>query len=138
MRTATFVCLAMVLPALAGCGRDRAPAAAPPPPRAQVLRDVPVYPGSMAMDTTGTLDAEQRRFAVAARFDSVTAFYRGRLPALRWQFMGGRSDSTQLDMLAQRGDTNLWLHIEKAGEHSSQYTLIASVVRKAEPADSGR
>ena len=138
MRTATFACLAMVLPVLAACGRDRAPEAPPPPPRAQVLRDVPVYPGSIAMDTTGTVDAEQRRFAVAARYDSVTEFYRRRLPALRWQFMGGRQDSTQLDMLAQRGDTNLWLHVEKIGSRSSQYSLIATGVRPAERADSGR
>jgi len=138
MRSATLACLALALAAVPACRQEHAPSVVAPP-RARVLREIPVFPASTVVDTTGAVDAEQLRFAVRASFDSVTAFYHARLPALRWQFMGGHEDSVQADMLAQRGDTSLWLHIRNAGSRGTEYTLIGSVVRAgAAHADSSR
>jgi hypothetical protein len=139
MRTATHAILALAVLALPSCRGREQHAPLPTPPRAQVLKDVPKYPRSLLFDTTGSVAAEQQRYTVQARFDSVTAFFRERLPALGWQFMGGTDDSMRLDVLAQRGDTSLWLHVERLGSLASQYTLIGSVVRQRSPRpDSGR
>jgi len=141
MRHANLAALALALLALGACGRDRVPATPPPPPpaRAQVVRDVPKVARSVLVDTTGAADAEQVRYSVSAPFDSVTAFYRTTLPAQGWMIMGDQSDSAQLDLYAQRGDTALWVHVGKVSATATEYRLIGSVSKgRRAPADTGR
>lgn len=111
---------------------DRTP---PPPPRAEILKDVPTVPGSTLRDTTGSQDAERRTWRVQVVLDSVRAFYRDTLPRLGWSLMSEQGDTALYNMYARRGGTTLWVRAEIAplppnvrilSGGFTIYTLIAS------------
>ncbi len=130
MQIARFpaVLLAALALGLCGCKGREAVSAAPAPPRAQILREVPVAFPSSLRDTTGTSDAERRTYVTVAPFDSTAAFYRTRLPRLGWELLSDRTDrpAGKIDLYARNGNWTLWVHIEKQAELTTEYTLIAS------------
>jgi len=113
--------------ALSAC-RAREPEKAPHPPRAAVLRDVPPAAYSVLKDTTGTSEAEQWTFTTTLPFDTTGVFYRRMLPELGWQVMSDRADrpAGTLDFMAKKGTQNLWIHLDRAADGTTRYTLIGA------------
>jgi hypothetical protein len=113
--------------ALAGC-RGREAAQAPRTPRATILKEIPPTAHSVLRDTSGTPDAEQWTYFAAMPADTAASFYRAMLPVLGWRLLSDRSDrpAGKIDLYARRGAVNLWVHIEKQAEGTTNYTLIAA------------
>lgn len=119
--------LTLVL-AVAAC-RGREPAPAPHAPRASVLKDIPPAAYSVLKDTTGTSEAEQWAFTTTLPFDTAAAFYRRMLPELGWQVMSDRPDVSAgtIDLMAKQRVKTVWIHLERAADGSTRYTLIGAV-----------
>jgi hypothetical protein len=115
--------------ASAGCERrtDEQPAV-PFAPRVEVLKDVPLALPARLTDTVGTSEVEKRTYLAQAPLDSVVGFYRTRLPRLGWRVVSDRIDAPvgKVDLYARKAGKTLWVHIERRGAQSTEYTLIGN------------
>jgi len=117
--------LALPIMLLAACGKE----APEPPKRVDVLIVTPKVPNSILVDTTGTEDTERAIFVIPVSGDSVARYYRAILGNWGWELENDRSSGDLIDLVARkgpRGNSTLWIHIERQDTLSARYTLIAS------------
>jgi hypothetical protein len=122
----TIFGFAVFAAAAAGCARPDS-AATRAAVRPHYLADVPVIPGSVVLDTTGTPDADHAVLRTLAPMDSVVAFYRRALPAHGWHIVADMADAAHASLYATRDDKPLWIQIRNAGSMSEVNLTAAGV-----------
>ena len=124
----TVLCALSALSLLAGCRTEGGEVpAAKAPPRPEYLATVPRLDRSMIRDTTGSEDAAKLQLIAQVSFDSVLGFYRTRLPNDGWRVVADQADTAAATLMAQRGDTLLWVQVKRLGRYVTEYTLISGI-----------
>ena len=94
------------------------------PNRPQIIEELPVVPGAILRDTTGTAESERREYFVGASLDSVSRFYRGSLTAAGWREVNFLGDSTVFDLHMQKDSQSLWIHANPGGPQFRNLTIF--------------
>jgi len=115
MRARTLSLLAVAV-AAAACARG--PKKAPVAQRPNWMFDVPYLAQSVLLDTTGTPDAQHIVINSPAPIDSVTSYYRHRLPPMGWVVLGDTHDSAQATLYLERSGMPMWIQIQAQGPRS--------------------
>lgn len=126
MRSTVIPALLLALCAAACEGgtpdQDQAPS---PRGRARVIHDIPVRPGAIIVDTTGTVEAERATYRTPEAFDTVTNYYKQLLPRLGYQILNQRGDSAILDLYSRKERRDLWMHFERR-PIGTEWTVLGS------------
>ncbi len=118
--------VALTALALTACG-EREPEQQRP--NVNVLQQVPIFPLSVLISTSGTREALQTTFVSGYPKDTVAAWYRRGLHSAGWRIVGDVEDPAgQITLHAERDGPPLWIIIEnRVSPPGARYTLIGAV-----------
>jgi hypothetical protein len=114
---------------LAGCGDEARERESVPEPPVEALRGAPLFPLSIEVTHTGTAEALEAEFHVAAAPDTVASWYRRTLLNGGWRIVGDiRAPDGAITIHAQRDGPPLWIIIrQREGGRGTEYRLIGAL-----------
>lgn len=98
------------------------------PNRSRVLALVPVFPGAVLTDTTGSPEAERFAYMSSASFDSVSRFYRREMPADGWSVMNDLGDSTIMNLYLRKDSATVWIRAVPREGGGTVFELLSSTI----------
>jgi len=105
--------------------------------RPNFISRIPTLARAIQVDTAGSDDAERVTWrSNDVRYDSVVGYYRYLLPTMGFALQSDEGDSATANLFYTRDTLALWMHFEKKGERSTEWTVLGSRTTAAVRADS--
>jgi hypothetical protein len=141
MRYSILAVLSLATASLAACQQKPPVAEAATPPRLdQVLPNIPIPPGGMALTTENSKEAMQFVFTSPSPVDSVLAYYRDVLGKAPYRLVNEATNAGVTSFYVEQEGPSMWVAVQKNGDAGSLVTIAGAVSdstkAKAAPADS--